>query len=452
MAKLLVVDDRNRRIWMGLRIRLESQGHRIERVSNGSLALKLLTLDGFDLVLCDCRIAQASDFEFLREARRIEPDAPIILTTEVDRLRQASNTLPAGGCGYINYVTTSWPPEKIEQLVNQTLELHTRRLTNRVLRDATEDSLFLESRSAVMRRLLENAQQAAASNSTILLIGESGTGKTLLARQMHLWSLRSAKPFVMVNCAMLSPQRLEREVLGQAVQTLPMRAKRSPGPIEGAAGGTVFLEDISELSATLQLALVRFVQDGSLETPDGEMTIDVRIIVATSRDLLSEVAAHRFREDLFYSLNIISLRLPALRERPADILPLARRMLAAAAFRHRRGDLHISDEAAAAMNCYRWPGNVRELRNAMEAAAVLCEGGTITVAHLPEAVSRYAPSVTRQSSFQASLDEIERDQIVRVLANSRTLEDAAMTLGINVSTLWRKRKRYKLDSNIGSKV
>jgi NtrC-family two-component system response regulator AlgB len=303
-----------------------------------------------------------------------------------------------------------------------------------------------------MKRLLENAQQAAASNGTILLIGESGTGKTLLARQMHLWSLRSAKPFVIVNCAMLSPQRLEREVLGQAAQTLPMRAKRSPGPIEGAAGGTVFLEDISELSATLQLALVRFVQDGSLETPDGEMTIDVRIIVATSRDLLSEVAAHRFREDLFYSLNIISLRLPALRERPADILPLARRMLAAAAFRHRRGELHISDEAAAAMNCYRWPGNVRELRNAMEAAAVLCDGGKITVAHLPEAVSRYAPGVTRQSSFQASLDEIERDQIVRVLASSRTLEDAARTLGINVSTLWRKRKRYKLDSIIGSKV
>jgi NtrC-family two-component system response regulator AlgB len=421
-------------------------------VSNGSLALKLLTLDGFDLVLCDCRIAQVSDFEFLREARRIEPDAPIILTTEVDRLRQASNALPAGGCGYIDYVTTAWPPEKIEQLVNQALELHTKRLTNRVLRDVTEDSLFLESRSAGMRRLLENAQQAAASDGTVLLIGESGTGKTLLARQMHFWSLRRAKPFVIVNCAMLSPQSLEREVLGQAVQTLPMRTKRSPGPIEGAAGGTVFLEDISELSATLQLALVRFVQDGSLETPDGEMTIDVRIIVATSRDLLSEVAAHRFREDLFYSLNIISLRLPALRERPADILPLARRMLAAAAFRHRRGDLHISDEAAAAMNCYRWPGNVRELRNAMEAAAVLCDGGKITVAHLPEAVSRYAPGVTRQSSFQASLDEIERDQIVRVLANSRTLEDAAMTLGINVSTLWRKRKRYKLDSIIGSKV
>jgi NtrC-family two-component system response regulator AlgB len=452
MAKLLVVDDRNRPIWRRLRIRLESKGHKIERVTNGSLALKLLALDLFDLVLSDCRIAEANEFEFLREVRRIEPDAPIILTTEVDSFRKVSNALPAGSSDYIDYITTLWPVEKIEQLVNQALELHAKRLTDRVLRDPTEDSLFLESRNPVMRRLLQNAEQAAASDGTILLIGESGTGKTLVARQMHLWSPRRAKPFVIVNCAMLSPQSLEREVLGQAAQTPPMRAKRSPGPIEGVAGGTVFLEDVSELSATLQLALVRFVQDRSLETPNGEMTIDVRIIVATSRDLVSEVAAHRFREDLFYSLNIISSRLPALRERPADILPLARRMLAAAAFRHRRGDLHISDEAAAAMNCYRWPGNVRELRNAMEAAAVLCEGGTIMPAHLPEVVSRYAPGLTRPSPSGASLDEIERDQIVRVLANSRTLEDAAMTLGINVSTLWRKRKRYKLDSIIGLKV
>jgi NtrC-family two-component system response regulator AlgB len=452
MAKLLVVDAGNRKIWKRLKIRLESQGHRIERVTNGSLALKLLARDGFDMVSSDRRIAEANDFEFLREVRRIEPDASSILTTEVDELRQASNALSAGGCDYIDYITTLWPPEKIEQLVNQALELHRRRFRTHVLRDAAEDYLFLESRSPVMSRLLENARQAAASNGTILLTGEGGTGKTLLARQMHIWSPRRAKPFVIVNCATLSPQSLAGEVLGQAVKTLPMRAKRSQGPLERAEGGTVFLEDVCELPAALQVALVRFVQDRTLETPDGEKTVDVRIIVATSRDLPSEVAAHRFREDLFYSLNILSLRVPALRERSADILPLARRMLAAAAVRNHRSDLFISDEAAAAMTSYRWPGNVRELRNAMEAAAVLCEADTITMVHLPEAVSKPAPQASTPAPSRTSLDEIEREHIARVLADSRTFQQAAMMLGINLSTLWRKRRRYKLDQFPGSKV
>jgi two-component system, NtrC family, response regulator AlgB len=452
MAKLLVVDGGNRKIWKRLRIRLESQGHRIEQVIKGSLALKVLARDGFDVVSSDRRIAEANDFEILREIRRIEPDASIILTTEIDGLRRISKALPTGDCDYIDYITTLWPLEKIEQLVNQAIELHRTRFRAHVLRDAAEDSLFLESRNPVMRRLLENAQQAAASNGTILLTGESGTGKTLLAQQMHFWSPRCAKPFVILNCASLSPQSLEREVLGQAVRTAPTRAKRSWGPLEGAEGGTVFLEDVCELSATLQLALIRFVQDRTLETADGEKTVDVRIIVATSRDLPSEVAAHRFREDLFYSLNIISLRVPALRERSADILPLARRMLAAAAVRNHRSDLFISDEAAAAMTSYRWPGNVRELRNAMEAAAVLCEADTITMVHLPEAVSKHAPEATTPAPSRTSLDEIEREHIARVLADSRTLEEAAMTLGINISTLWRKRKRYKLDQFTGSKV
>lgn len=334
----------------------------------------------------------------------------------------------------------------------QALKTQRKHLETRTLLDVAGDSLLLHSYSANMRRLLESAERAAASSGTILLIGESGTGKTLLARQIHLWSPRRERPFVIVNCATLSQQGLEREILGQAVKAPPLGAKRSRGPHEGAEGGTVLLGDVCDLSAALQFALVRFVQERILETAEGEKAVDVRIIAASSRDLLSDVAAHRFRDDLFYSLNIISLNVPALRERPGDVLPLAKQMLAAAAIRNRRGDLSISDEAAAAMSCYRWPGNLRELRNAMEAAAVLCEGGTITSAHLPEAVARLAPAATSSALSRASLDEIEREHIVRVLADSRTVEDAAMTLGIDVSTLWRKRKRYKLDSIPDSKV
>jgi NtrC-family two-component system response regulator AlgB len=371
MAKVLIVDG-NRKIWKRLRTRPEFQGNGVERVTNGSQALKLLARDDFDLVLSDRRVAEADAYEFLREVRRIVPDALIIIASEDDRSRPASNIMSTGVC---DYITPLSPPEKVEQLIEQALEIQRRRFRTHILRDAAEGSMFLHSRSPSMRRLLENAQQAAASNGTILLTGESGTGKTLLARQIHLWSPRRARPFVTVNGGTLSQQSLEREVLGH-VKVLPLGAKRSQGPVGGADGGTLFLQDVGDLSAALQLfALVRFVQERTPETAEDEQPVDVRIIAATSRDLLSDVAAHRFRHDLFYSLNLVSLRVPALRERPADILPLARRMLIAAAIRNGRNDLLISDEAAAAMTCYHWPGNVRELRNAMEAAAVLCEAG-----------------------------------------------------------------------------
>lgn len=219
-----------------------------------------------------------------------------------------------------------------------------------------------------------------------------------------------------------------------------------PGRLEAAEGGTLFLANIEDLSPALQVELARFLQDRTLLTADGEKTIDVRIVAASNRDLLSEVKARRFREDLFYALNIISLRVPSLRQRPADIVPLAVRMLAGAAARNHRGDLHLSAEAAEAMSRYSWPGNVRELRNAMEAAAVLCEAETITLANLPQAVANLAPGVVRPPAPKASLNELERQHILRVLAESATLEQAAATLGINVTTLWRKRKRYKLET------
>jgi two-component system, NtrC family, response regulator AlgB len=313
-----------------------------------------------------------------------------------------------------------------------------------------EDSLLLQPRSPDMRRLLESAEQAAASNGTILLTGESGTGKTLLARQIHLWSSRRAKPFEIIDCTMFSQQSRKKERDGLTLDALSLRAKRVSERFEAAEAGTLFLAGIDDLPPALQVELAQFVQDRTLRTAEGEKTIDVRIIASSNRDLVPEVRTHRFREDLFYGLSIISLRVPALRERPTDILPLALRMLATAVVRNRRGNLNLAPEAAAIMTRYRWPGNVRELRNAMEAAAVLCEGETITLANLPEAIAKHALGTITTSS-RASLDEIEREHILRVLAESRTLDQAAATLGINVVTLYRKRKRLNLDVAIGSK-
>jgi NtrC-family two-component system response regulator AlgB len=452
MAKLLVVDDGNREVWKRLRARLESRGHEVERVTSGSPALKLLARNGFDVVFSNRRIAEGSDYKFLREVRRIKPNASIVLTTEVDAIHQASNGLFASDCKYIDYVTKLWPIDKLEQLIEVAIGLQRMRSKTRVLPDATADCLFLPSRSSSMRRLLESAQQAAASPGTVLLIGENGTGKTLLAQQMHLWSPRRAKAFVIINCSSLSPYGLEREILGRAAMSGPIRSKRARNQIERAEGGTVFIEEVSDLPGALQVALVRFAQDRTLETAEGEKVIDVRIIAATSSDLRADVSARRFREDLFYSLNIISLQVPALRERSADIIPLAKVLLAAAAVRNNRSHLRISDAAARTLTSYRWPGNVRELRNAMEAAAVLCDTDTITLARLPGAVSNSVNEIRAPQTSRTRLDEIEREHIAHVLADSRTLEEAAMTLGIDVSTLWRKRKRYKLDPITDSKV
>jgi two-component system, NtrC family, response regulator AlgB len=328
------------------------------------------------------------------------------------------------------------------------VKAHRKRSEALALRNPDEDSFFLQSHNRAMQRLLESAKRAAGTDGTILLVGESGTGKSLLAKQIHLWSPRRAKPFWTVECATLRQQSQEKE---GSFSGLLLTAKGGPARLEGAEAGTLFLASVDDLPASLQVELARFVQDRTIESADGQRPIDVRIIAGTSCDLFAGVRAHRFREDLYYGLNIISLHVPPLRERSADILPLAVHMLAAAATRNRRGALQLSKEAAAAMVHYRWPGNVRELRNAMEAAAVLCPGEIITLANLPQAISTPPPSIDTSLSSKPSLDKLELEHISRVLRESGTLEQAAATLGINVTTLWRKRKRYNLDQNSGSK-
>jgi NtrC-family two-component system response regulator AlgB len=313
----------------------------------------------------------------------------------------------------------------------------------RLLDEAIEDSLLPESRSPVMRRLLENARQASYSSATILLTGESGTGKSVLARQIHLWSPRRGQSFATVDCTRFSQSRI-----GSASSAPSLEAGSLEDQLARAKRGTVFFNSVDELHPALQSGLAHFIPDRVLHTYAGEKHIDVRIIASSNRDLLSEVKAHRFSEELFYSLSIVSLNVPPLCERPTDILPLASRMLAAAAIRNHRGDLQLSREAAAAMTLYCWPGNLRELRNAMEAAAVLCEDHTVALAALPEAVANATTGIIPPSS-KTSLEDVERRQILRVLAESSTLEEAAATLGINVTTLWRKRKRYKLDPTTG---
>ncbi len=318
--------------------------------------------------------------------------------------------------------------------------------SNRPLPRPTDDfAPLLESNDPVMQRLLETAKRAAASEAPILLTGESGTGKDVLAHQIHRWSPRAECPFVTVDCTIHSEHLLESELFGHMRGAFKGAINDEPGGLEAAHGGYIFLDEISDLTAPLQTKLLHFIKEQSFERMGSEdtITVDTRIIAASNQDLVSEVAARRFREDLYYRLGVITLRVPALRERPGDVLPLAIRMLAGATVRNHGPRLRLSPEASSALVRYRWPGNIRELRNVVERAVVLCRGDLVTTEYLPDLVCNDPPSTTAPAE---SLDAIEREHIIRTMAESPTLESAAHKLGINIATLWRRRKRYGLCS------
>jgi two-component system, NtrC family, response regulator AlgB len=444
MAKLLVVDD-ERNIRSTLSTLFEGAGHEVTTAENAQEALTLLGQEGsFDLVLSDYRMAELNGLELLQQIKRESPNLPVILMTAYATVE---NAVAAMRSGATDYVTKPFTLEQIQHVVERALEVQNLRAENRVLRDAIGDQPLLESHNPVMRRLFETARQAAASEATILLIGESGTGKNVLARQIHKWSPRSAGPFVVVNCTTLSEHLLESELFGHMRGAFTGAFKDKPGRLEAADRGTVFLDEIADLTPALQTKFLRFVHEQSFERIGGDRTIqvDARIIAASNRDLTAEVAAYRFREDLFYRLNVIAFQVPPLRERRVDILPLAERLLSVAAVRYHRDQIRLSAETASAIKRYRWPGNVRELRNALERAVVLTPGDVITPDYLPDALFRNHAEPFPTVSPAASLEEIEKEHIIQVLAETPTLEDAAARLGINASTLWRKRKRYKID-------
>ncbi len=307
---------------------------------------------------------------------------------------------------------------------------------------------LLGSNVRVMQRLLEKAKCAAASNASILLSGESGTGKDVLAHQIHRWSARAECPFIIVDCTGRSEHLLESELFGHMRGAFSGAIKDQPGRLEAAHGGSILLDELSDLTPSLQTKLLHFIKEQSFERMGSEntITVDVRLIAASSHDLVSEVAARRFREDLYYRLGVITLQVPALRQRPDDILPLATRMLAGSAVRLRGSGLRFSPEASSALLRYRWPGNIRELRNVIERAVVLCTGDVVTPDYLPDVLNNNRSQPPAPTTPSSSLDDIEREHIIRVMAGSPTFESAAHKLGINVTTLWRRRKHYGLDS------
>jgi NtrC-family two-component system response regulator AlgB len=442
MASILVVDD-EKNIRTHLATYLGSLGHRVETANDGAEALAQLDRLAPDVVFSDVRMAGMDGMELLRDVRRRRPEAVVVLMTAYATIAGAVEAMREGA---YDYLVKPFSLDEVGLLVERVLEVHGLRQENRRLRSAVEEPALLESASPAMQRVLATAHQVAASDVTLLLTGESGTGKNVLASAIHRWSPRRNGPFVTIACTTLAEHLLESELFGHVRGAFTGAWKDRPGRLEAARGGSLFLDEVGELPPELQVKLLRFLEERRFERVGGGETleVDARIIAATNRDLESEVRAGRFREDLFFRLNVVALRLPALRDRLEDLTALVNTILARLCARHGRGLLTLDDATRAALAAYRWPGNVRELVNALERAVVLASGTTIGTEDLPDRLVAPVPDGPPPPTG-SSLDDLEQRHVRQVLAESSTLEEAAARLGINVTTLWRKRKRWGLD-------
>ena len=302
----------------------------------------------------------------------------------------------------------------------------------------------LSSSSPRVRAALETLMRAAPHDVAVLLRGESGTGKGVLARALHAASPRRERPFAVVNCPTLSEELLASELFGHARGSFTGATRDQPGRIEAAEGGTVFLDEIGEITPSLQAKLLRFLQEKRFERIGENRTrvADVRVVSATNRDLDLAVKAGAFREDLLYRLNVVEVTVPPLRERTEDILPMARRFVAFFAQQARRPPPELSPASERMLVAWPWPGNVRELRNAIERAVILSPGQVLEPESFPERMAGQGRQVPALGG-DFTVEELEREHILRVLARSPTQDEAARILGLDASTLWRKRKKYE---------
>jgi NtrC-family two-component system response regulator AlgB len=440
-APVLIVDD-EADVRTELATHLERSGCTVETAMDLPSALRALALQAFDVVFVDVRVAGIGDVGLLEQMRERRPDAAVVLMTVHATVPQAVHAIQAGAC---DYLVKPLAPELVEPLLRRILAGKAPCREQRAVDDSLGPLPILESAHPAMQRAIATARQVAASDVPVLLTGESGTGKNVLATYIHGSSPRRRQPFVPMSCAALADHLTEGEFLEHVQAAFIDARKNMPGRPEAAVGGTLFLDEVADVPRQVQGKLALFLAEQRFERVGAadSVALDARVIAATNRDLEAEVSAGRFREDLFFRLNVVTIALPPLRERREDLVALTDHVLARLAARYHRGPVRIAPEVRRILGAHRWPGNARELVNVLERALVLSSGGTITPEHLPDGLLAY-PSLddAGMAVSMLSLEELERRHIQRVLADSGTLEEAAARLGINPTTLWRKRKRY----------
>ncbi len=441
--RVLIVDDEPS-IRKTTAIAIQTMGHEAEQAPNCLRALKILEDAACDVCFLDVNLAGESGLDVLEKLRKASPSLVVVMFTAYANIATAVEAMRRGA---FDFIPKPFTPDQIRQVLEKVAR--TRRLENRVeqlesqLTEQTPETIS-SSEDPAMQRILQIAFKAAESPANIRLLGPSGTGKSILARELHRRSPQRDAAFVTVNCPSLSKELLESALFGHVKGSFTGAVSDASGKVAAADGGTLFLDEIGELPLEIQPKLLRLLQEREYERigEPKSRRANVRVIAATNRNLSDEVRAGRFREDLFYRLNVINLPLPPLRERPADLLRLAEANLAFFAARSGKA-ITFSPAARSALLAYPWPGNLRELRNVIERALILCSGNTIELIDLPD---NLAPREHNHIAVGArvSLDDLEAEHIRRILAHSRNLDESAKILGIDPATLYRKRQKLGL--------
>jgi len=456
MPTIFICDD-EQEILRYLDKLLRASGYSVETFARGTDLLVRLEGAGntpCDMILQDVRMPDLDGLQMLDQLCKRWPDIPVVIMTAHGTIDDAINAIKQGA---YDYITKPFPKEKLLGMLERLLDHRRLARENKQLREelqrgsgAADDIIF---RSAAFREVYDLTLQVAESDANILVMGESGTGKELIASALHRNSPRRTKPFVSLNCAALSDTLLESQLFGHVRGAFTGAVMNQKGLLEEADGGTLFLDEIGDVSPAVQAKLLRVTQEKDFIVLGSTRArkVDVRFVAATNKDLMTEVREGRFREDLYYRLNVISINLPPLRERRDDIEPLARHFLKTCTRRMKKEVAGIDEDALQALLQYDWPGNVRELENVMERAVILARSGTITIGLLPLGARRETFPVATSVAPLIPLEQIERQHITSILKETGFHKSrAAEILGISRKTLDRKIAEYNLTGG-GSK-
>ena len=446
MTKILVVDDEKITL-KNLEHILKKEGYDVTATDSGIQALKLIEEQQFDIVLTDIKMEKVDGFEILKKCRSLYPDTEVIMITGYATVENAVEAMKQGA---FYYISKPFKLDIIRKIVKEATEKISLKKEVKELREKLDfrEKVNIITQNSKMLKLLEIARQIASTDCNVLITGESGTGKELLARYIHLNSLRKEGPFVAINCGAFTEELLSNELFGHEKGAFTGATTLKKGLIEIASSGSLFLDEITEMSPAMQAKFLRVIQEKELFRLGGTQPIhvDVRFIAATNKDIREEVKKQKFREDLYYRLNVVNLEIPPLRERKDDIPLLVAYFLKKYSSIMKKEVFKVSEDALNLLINYDYPGNVRELENIVERAVVLCNSSQLEVEHLPDDLKELKIQVfaKKEGKFM-TLEELEREYIKWVLKEVGNKTIAAQILGIDRVSLWRKIKNYGLE-------